>query len=55
MKKKQRFEKETQRFLDKWSSKITDDPYYNPNFSNIYPGGYQLKYWNVYELKEKNN
>lgn len=53
--KKQRFEKETQRFLHKWSSMIADDPYYNPNFSNIYPGGYQLKYWDVYELKRKVN
>lgn len=53
--KKARFEKESNQFLKKWSSKIEEDPYYNPNFSKIYPGGYQLKEWEVYELNERGN
>lgn len=52
--KKLRFKKETERFLEKWETVLQEgDPYYNPNFSIIYPGGYELKEWDVYELKEE--
>lgn len=52
--KKLRFKKETERFLEKWETVLQEgDPYYNPNFSITYPGGYELKEWDVYELKEE--